>query len=556
MYRYHLGYSKQDARDAAVDMLRRVGVPRPEELSRRYPHELSGGLRQRVAIAMALACGPKLVIADEPTSALDVTIQAQLLELIKELQGDHGLATLLISHDLGIVSKLADTVMVMYAGRPVEYSSVKDLFDRPLHPYTESLLYARPRKGSQESLRPIAGTIPNLLELPSGCTFHPRCFKTQALCTTEAPALKEWRRGQLAACHFPAELKGISLREKYTDATAAAKLAEHGNAPDGKEPLLRVKNLSKQFNLAPLFPDRLMGRLRSLHAVDDVSFVLSTERTLGVVGESGCGKTTLAKLILRLVPADEGEVWYSGRDILRLPSGQVRALRKEIQAVFQDPFSSLPPRMTVRQILSRPLRIHFQMRGTELQDRLAYLLTAVGMGTEHLDRYPHEFSGGQRQRLAISRALASVPKVIIADEPVSSLDVSVQAQVLNLFSELRHNWGFNMIFVSHDLSVIYQISEDVLVMYGGKIMEHGPTAEVFKDPLHPYTKLLIEAALEPDPHTPVAANRLKGEPMTPINPVGGCRFASRCPIAEDMCRDTTPQLEEKRPDRRVACLKV
>src|SRR4030095_1485851 len=409
--RLHEGLGRRDAMDKTVEMLKLVHIPNAERRVKEYPHQLSGGMRQRIMIAMALSCNPKLLIADEPTTALDVTIQAQILELLNELKAKLGMAILLITHDMGVIAETAQRVMVMYGAQVVEEAPVGELFKEPLHPYTQGLLRSIPRidlgATQKQRLEAIPGTVPTLRgDIKPGCRFAPRCALAKPMHFENTPPLKEVRPGHKVACFL------------------------YCRGPPMPEPLLRVRNLKKYF---PIRGGLLSREVARVHAVDDVSFEIQPGETLGLVGESGCGKSTTGRTILRLIEPTSGEVWFQNENVTTLDKRRLRGLRKEMQIIFQDPYASLNPRMTVGSIIGEALVIHKLAKSRrEREEKVVQLLETVGLSAEHLRRYPHEFSGGQRQRIGIARALAVSPKLIVADEPVSALDVSIQAQVINL----------------------------------------------------------------------------------------------------------------------------
>ncbi|HEX5864259.1 MAG TPA: dipeptide ABC transporter ATP-binding protein [Casimicrobiaceae bacterium] len=462
--RLHQGKDAAAARREALRMLEQVRIPEAKAALERYPHQLSGGMRQRVMIAMALSCKPALLIADEPTTALDVTIQAQILELVSLLQTEMHMAVIFITHDMGVVAEVAERVMVMYRGEKVEEGSADAIFHSPRHAYTRALLAAVPKLGSMQG--------------------------------TDLPA------------RFPL------LR---SDGAAPAPEAS-ARAPDPGAPLLRVRALKTRFDV----PSGFFGRvLRRVHAVEQVSFDLHGSETLALVGESGCGKSTTGRSLLRLVDIQGGSIEFGGRDIARLPADEVRPLRREIQMVFQDPYASLDPRLTVGFSVAEPLYVHGVARGADAEDRVAWLLDHVGLSPDHAPRYPHEFSGGQRQRIAIARALALQPKIIVADEAVSALDVSIRAQIVNLMLDLQAEFGLAYLFISHDMAVVERVSHRVAVMYLGQIVEIGPRRAVFEDPRHPYTRKLMAAVPIADPARRRRKRELSSaEVPSPIRAVG------------------------------------
>jgi glutathione transport system ATP-binding protein len=463
--RLHQGKDRAAARREALSMLEQVRIPEASQVLNRHPHQLSGGMRQRVMIAMALSCKPALLIADEPTTALDVTIQAQILELVRTLQDEMHMAVIFITHDMGVVAEVAERVLVMYQGEKVEEGAAEAIFHAPRHPYTRALLAAVPTLGSMQG--------------------------------SDAPA----RFPLLASSDAQAPPTPIEAR-----------------APAATTPLLKVRSLTTRFNLR----SGLFGRVRRrVHAVEQVSFDLNAGETLALVGESGCGKSTTGRSLLRLVDIEGGSIEFGGRDIARLPTAEVRPLRREIQMVFQDPYASLDPRLTVGFSVAEPLYVHGIARGAEAEERVGWLLSHVGLAPEHAKRYPHEFSGGQRQRIAIARALALQPKIIVADEAVSALDVSIRAQIVNLMLDLQSEFGLSYLFISHDMAVVERISHRVAVMYLGQIVEIGPRRAVFENPRHPYTRKLLAAVPVADPARRRRQRALSSDEIpSPVRDVG------------------------------------
>ncbi|WP_276272214.1 dipeptide ABC transporter ATP-binding protein [Haloarcula litorea] len=595
-----------------IEILEAVGIPEPESRLDEYPHEFSGGMRQRVLIAIALACRPKLLIADEPTTALDVTIQAQILDLINDLQAEFGMSVLFITHDLGVVAETCDRVAVMYAGEIVEEGPVDEIFHNPSHPYTYALLESIPREDT-DRLQPIEGNVPDLIDLPDGCHFEPRCPWAREECTSgEIPYLD----------HGPPDVSHKSkcvLEEFDTDeyGAAAGEMAVESETFGG-DPMVEVDGLRKYFSRAEGWLDEwLSDEPQTVKAVDGVDFDIYEGETLGLVGESGCGKSTTGRSLLRLLEPTDGRVVYAGETITDLDDDALGAKRREMQMIFQDPMSSLDPRQTVGKTIREPLEIHdlpvsdplvdtradvsvsgidrstvevavaddadalvpssdgvavvdvaVTVDGDEVavetgtpmavdttvtrsdgritaveirvsagdserarrRNRVAQLLEAVGLEPAQYDRYPHELSGGQRQRVGIARALAVDPDFIVADEPVSALDVSVQAQILNLLEDLQDEFDLTYLFIAHDLSVVRHICDRVAVMYLGKVVETAPTEQLFETPKHPYTQALLSAIPEPDPRADDEGRiLLKGDVPSPVDPPSGCRFRTRCP---------------------------
>ncbi len=558
--RLHRDVSKAEAIERAAEVLSLVGLPKPRERLSDYPHQLSGGLRQRVMIAMALSCEPKLLIADEPTTALDVTIQAQILKLLDDLKTRLGMAMLLITHDMGVIAGHADRVNVMYAGRIVETAETDNLFAHMHHPYTQALLASIPRLSQEagQRLLNIPGLPPDLTKPPAGCRFAARCSKATDKCRSEEPPLTGESGEHLFACWHPVDGPIESVNGSKTAVTVAKQRAPHeaqtgpGQVLPGSV-LLEVRNVVKEYPVTS--GAILQRRAGAVHAVSDVSFTVNAGETFGLVGESGCGKTTIGKLIVALERPNSGNVLLSGRDVSALKGNELRRYRKHLQLMFQDPYSSLDPRMRVGAIIREPLTIQRIGSREEQNNRVYDLLDEVGLPRNAVERYPHEFSGGQRQRIGLARALTLNPQVIVADEPVSALDVSIRAQVLNLMKRLQADHDLTFIVISHDLAVVKYMASRIGVMYLGKLVELGSGDDIYQRAAHPYTAGLIATIPVPEPE--VARIRrgagIAGELPSPINPPSGCRFRTRCPLAQEVCSVEEPELRSFGPGHVAAC---
>ena len=565
--RAHRDVTRAEAWKLAVEMLDRVEISNAEARARDYPHAFSGGMRQRVMIAMALSCSPKLLIADEPTTALDVTTQSQIIALLHSLQREEDMAMIFVTHDLGVIADVADDVVVMYAGQIVEHATAMDLFGRPRHPYTEALLDSIPQltpKG--DPLHAIPGMVPRPDQFPIGCRFAPRCTYVRDTCTAEPVILRE--PVPVNGAPAPESAGGRSrvtlARCVRQDELTLSGLAEFGTAlspstPSGAEPVvgtgspvLEVTDLVKEFPIKSGVLRRTTGTIR---AVDQVSLRVDPGTTVGLVGETGSGKSTLARLVLRLIDPTSGTVVVDGKDITRLRGPALRRHRETMQMVFQDPYSSLDPRQSVADVVGEPLAIHTSMSRAEREQRVVQLLGQVGLGSHVLQRQPHEFSGGQRQRIAIARALALRPRLLVCDEPVSALDVSTQSQVINLFTDLQQQLGVAYLFIAHDLSVVRHISNRIAVMYLGQIVEEGDADEVYERPTHPYTAALLSSIPVPDPARQQRRERiiLRGEVGEPVSGEQGCRFRARCPFAMEVCARIDPAPYETPAGSTVRC---
>ena len=502
---------KADVHNRCLELLEIVGITNPEERLDAYPHEFSGGMRQRVVIAIAIANNPDIIIADEPTTALDVTIQAQILDVLKVAQKETGAAVVLITHDLGVVAGTADDIMVMYAGRGVERASVDTLFAEPRHPYTMGLLGAvpKPHLPAEHRLVPIKGNPPSLAAIPSGCPFNPRCPMATEKCRAVEPelTLANAAEGHLASCHRLEEIckKNLTYAEVYPEFEPL--LPKWVDVPRSERPIvLEVDNLTKTFPVQGKgFVRREKG---TMTAVDHASFQIHEGETLALVGESGSGKSTTLMQIMDLLKPEDGRIVVLGRDTAELKSARARrAVRKDLQVIFQDPMSSLDPRMPIYDALAEPLKAQ-GWKDADINKRIGELMVLVGINPDYVDRFPSQFSGGQRQRIAIARALATNPKILLLDEPIASLDVSIQAGIINLLEDLQIQLKISYLFVAHDLAVIRHISDTVAVMHLGKIVEYGETEEVFNNPQDPYTKALLSAIPIPDPKIERTRERL------------------------------------------------
>ncbi len=560
----HQRVSKSEAKKRAVELLDVVGIPNPKLRADSFPHEFSGGMRQRAMIAMAIANDPDLIIADEPTTALDVTIQAQVLEVLKKAKEVTNAATVLITHDLGVVAGFADRVMVMYAGKAVETGTVDEIFYHPRMPYTMGLLGSIPRMDVEEKepLIPIEGTPPSLVGLAAGCPFAARCPIVVEECRTTEPALDPTDRPEhFAACHRRVEIaqRNWSAAEVFVRPEVPHSELEQ-IARDEREIVLQLEDLHRAFAIKKgAVIRRSVGSVR---AIDGITLDIRQGETLGLVGESGCGKTTTIMEIMSLLPPQQGKVAVLGKNTSGLKGQDRRRMRADLSIVFQDPMASLDPRMPIGDLLAEPMWVQ-KYSDDRIKARVRELLTMVGLRPEHASRYPAEFSGGQRQRIGIARALALDPKVIVLDEPVSALDVSIQAGVINLLDELKAKMGLSYLFVAHDLSVVRHIADRVAVMYLGRIVEIGETKKIFREPSHPYTQALLSAIPLPDPEKERTRERiiLTGDLPSPSDVPSGCRFRSRCFVYANhlnaderaRCASDDPMLSVMSHDHEAAC---
>lgn len=544
--KWHVNMDAQAMQQRSLELLKAVGIPDPTQRIKEYPHQLSGGMKQRVMIAIALAGEPELLIADEPTTALDVTIQAQILDLLKDIQQKTGMAILLITHDLGVVAQMADHVAVMYAGQIVETASREQFFNNTRHPYTRKLFEALPSDQKREQkLTVIKGSVPPLNQDFNCCRFADRCdFAWQHCHDVEPRWLEPENHG--VRCHlFDPEVDAEHIKSEIR--VTSSRLSDVVPADNA---LLDVKQLKVHFPIKKGILQRTVGHVK---AVDNISLSLRPAETLALVGESGCGKTTVGKGILQLVPVTEGQVKYAGKQMTRMSEHELKEARASMQIIFQDPFSSMNPRMTITQVIEEGMLGSSIKNPADKQHKVDELLERVGLRPDIKHRYPHEFSGGQRQRICIARALAAEPEVIICDEPTSALDVSVQAQILNLLRDIQHEFGLSYLFITHNIAVVDYLAHRVAVMYLGRVVEEGRRDEVLNNPKHPYTQALLAAVprIESDSDQPVI--RLEGELPSPANPPQGCHFHQRCPHVMPRCREQYPDLTQLSRSHTVKC---
>ncbi|QYX56314.1 ABC transporter ATP-binding protein [Roseovarius sp. SCSIO 43702] len=552
------GMSAAEKRKAAVEMLGKVGIPDPDRRIDQYPHHFSGGMRQRVGIAMALLTGPKLLLADEPTTALDVTMEAQIIHLLQELKSELDATVVVVSHNLGLIAELCDDVVVMYAGDVVEAGDVREIFHNAQHPYTRALLECDPARIDDVSrkLPVIPGDIPDLARPQPACIYAPRCQRAMEVCRDEVPPTIARGEASFAKCHLlggphadpdwppPPDVLTVYRGEDVEEKLKAKK---------SDEPLLEVSNLNVQFQTVGRLRAALNGiDQRHVDAVLDVSLTVRPGETVGLVGESGSGKTTLGRTILNLTPAQGGSVLFEGNEIRNMAERRFKPLRRDMAMMFQDPVGSLSPRKSVRALITEPYQIH-GITGIDLDAEAERLAEMVRLPKPLLSRYPHELSGGQARRVGVARALALNPKLIIADEPTAGLDVSVQGEILNLMADLQAEHGLGYLIITHNLPVVRHIADRLAIMYLGRIVEEGPTDRVFASPLHPYTQALVEGVPQPDPDRRRAHVSISGEVPSLLNRPEGCDFCTRCPYVQDKCRREKPPHFQSDDGRSHAC---
>lgn len=555
----HLGLSADDAAQRATAALAEVGLPYPERVALAYPHQLSGGMQQRALIATALVCNPKLIVLDEPTTALDVTVEARILDLLDEIRRSRQIGALFITHNLGVVNRIADRVCVIYAGRIVEIGRKDDVLSAPAHPYTKGLLASLPRLNPgerQDRLAPIGGRFPDLTALPQGCIFAARCPFAEAKCNDPQPlqpfadarSVRCWKAEALASTPWPAQASTQTRKWQTTPHTSDFEGRDLSKvyALGGKAGPLRW---TRRFGIPWPVKDRKL-----LRAVDHVSFTLPSGKVLGLVGESGSGKSTLARLSLRLIESDSGQIIFDGDNVRNLRGPALNAFRRQAQIIFQNPDSSLNPRRTAGDAIARAVKLHTNVPARDRRKHVEDLLDRVGLPRAYYDRYPHQLSGGEKQRIGIARALATNPKMVVCDEPVSALDVSVQATVLNLLGDLRDQFALSYLFISHDLSVVAHIADRIAVMYSGKIVEEGATSEVLQPPYHPYTEALLAAIPLPDPAVARRERPLARSDVANVRGETGCPFHPRCHRKIGViCETVTPPIVEAAPGHTILC---
>jgi peptide/nickel transport system ATP-binding protein len=554
----HRGMEKQAAEAKCIQMLERVYMPDPANVMKRYPHQISGGQQQRVVIAMALLNDPALLIMDEPTTALDVTVEAAVLDLIADLQRDFETAIMYISHNLGVISRVADRVAVMYAGEMLERATVGDVFLQPYHPYTQGLMRCVPRLGQDKIssyLYPIPGRVPSPKALPPGCIFEPRCSFARPDCARQRPELREVAADHWARCLFAEEITQEEWQPPATEGSSQPNFLPSAVVPgkprDMDKSLLKVEH-ARTFYKAP--SKRLFGAKQYVRAIEDVSIEVKPGRTLGIVGESGCGKSTLVKTIIGLEAPTGGRFEFMGIDIAAPVSKRNLDIIKNLQMVFQNPDSTLNPSFSVGVQIGRALQRFKTVPGNQVRDEVIRLLDMMKLGERYFDRLPRQLSGGEKQRVGIARAIAGRPELVLCDEPVSALDVSVQAAVLNLLLDIQKQMGTTLVFIAHDLSVVRFFCDTIAVMYLGQVAEVGPAEAIYSPPYHPYTEALLSAVPIPDPRVEQSHIRLSGTVPSALNPPSGCRFHTRCPRKlGEICETQTPPWQTADTGQQIFC---
>ncbi len=560
----HRGANRNDAARKCVEMLHRVYMPDPEKVMERYPHQISGGQQQRVVIAMALLNNPALLVMDEPTTALDVTVEAAVLDLVADLRRDFDTAIMFISHNLGVIARVANRVAVMYAGEVVETAPVREIFENPRHPYTQGLIRCLPKLGRSKTssvLYPIRGRVPPPDNLPPGCIFEPRCDYARDACRQQRPALRILNDSHFSRCLFSEEIvpaDWVPPPDLMPASTIEPIVESNGKSHD---PILNITDLKTYYphtdsSVLSMFG---LGKKEMVKAVDGVNFTVPKGKTLGIVGESGCGKSTLIKTIIGLEDMSGGKAQFMGFDIDQKVGQRDLSLIRELQMVFQNPDATMNPSYTVGQQIERPLQRFKVVPSDQIRAEVIRILQSVKLDEHYYDRFPRQLSGGEKQRVGIARAFAAHPDLILADEPVSALDVSVQAAVLNLLLEIQRQYGTTMVFISHDLSVVRFVSDYVAVMYLGQVVEMGPAEAIYAPPYHPYTESLLAAIPIPDPSIEQQHIRLEGSVPSPLHPPSGCRFHTRCPrrnLLPDngrICETQTPPWQQAEGEHKIFC---
>lgn len=557
----HRNMSRDEARKQCIEMLEKVYMPDAANVMGRFPHQISGGQQQRVVIAMALLTNPALLIMDEPTTALDVTVEAAVLDLVADLRRNFDTAIMYITHNLGVVARVCTKIAVMYAGEMVERGTVEDIFDRPQHPYTQGLIRCVPKLGAdkdQSTLYPIPGRVPPPRERPAGCVFGPRCSYTEDRCLKERPQLRMMPNGVAVRCHFAEEINPDLWRPQEE-----MELPVIGNVPAREDApvILSVDHLKKYYKVQGSGLRDVLGLdpPRLVKAVEDATFNVRKGRTLGIVGESGCGKSTLIKTLIGLEKSTDGEARFLSFDVTTDLASREEGLIQELQMVFQNPDSTMNPSYTVGQQIGRPMARFGTVPKNQIRGEVIKLLNSMRLGANYYDRLPRQLSGGEKQRVGIARALASRPDLVLCDEPVSALDVSVQAAILNLLLDVQREFDTTLVFIAHDLSVVRFFSDEVAVMYLGQVMEYGPADAIYAPPYHPYTEALLSAVPVPDPKVKQKRIRLEGNVPSALSPPSGCRFHTRCPRRQMLpdngaiCESQIPPWQHTESGHRIFC---